>query len=114
MSGEGGRLQRLDRLRSRRDFQRVGSEGERRSTRHFIVLMAPTRSTETRSRLGITASRRVGNAVVRSRLKRGIREWFRLGRSSLPAGVDVVVIARRGASELSGREVADELGSLFP
>jgi ribonuclease P protein component len=46
------------------------------------------------TRLGITASRRVGPAVVRSLVKRRIREWFRRHRGELPVNRDIVVIAR--------------------
>lgn len=63
-------------------------------------------------RLGISASRRVGNAVVRNRVKRGVREWFRRQRETLPEGVDVVVIARRPAAELDGTGITRALESL--
>jgi ribonuclease P protein component len=46
-------------------------------------------------RLGISASRRLGGAVVRNRWKRLLREAFRLSRSQLPAGIDLVVIPRQ-------------------
>ena len=45
-------------------------------------------------RLGISASRRVGNAVVRNRWKRLLREAFRLTRQKLPQGIDLIVIPR--------------------
>lgn len=50
-------------------------------------------------RLGITVSKRVGNAVCRVRIKRLIRDIFRKERGRLPPSVDLVVIARRPAAE---------------
>lgn len=53
------------------------------------------------SRLGITASRKVGNAVVRNRLKRRLREWFRANRGDLAKPVDLIVMARPEGANLS-------------
>jgi ribonuclease P protein component len=64
-------------------------------------------------RLGVTASRKVGSAVVRNRVKRRVRDAFRRQRGLLPASTDVVVIARPSAAELSGPAVAEELARLF-
>lgn len=50
-------------------------------------------------------SRRVGNAVVRNRVKRRIREWFRRERGSIVPAFDLVVIARPPAAALSGSEM---------
>lgn len=63
------------------------------------------------TRLGITASRRVGSAVVRNRVKRQVREWFRVARSEIgPA--DIVVIARAAGARLESEEVRRELSRL--
>jgi ribonuclease P protein component len=48
------------------------------------------------SRLGLSVSRKVGNAVVRNRWKRLLREAFRLTRDHLPEGLDLIVIPRQG------------------
>jgi ribonuclease P protein component len=66
-------------------------------------------SKQGRARLGVTASRKVGNAVVRNRVKRRIREWFRLGGQELVAGIDLVVIARASAARLAGADTFVEL-----
>lgn len=50
------------------------------------------------TRLGLSVSRKVGNAVVRNKWKRTIRECFRLNRHDLPSGLDLVVRPRRGAT----------------
>jgi ribonuclease P protein component len=56
-------------------------------------------------RLGIVASRKVGNAVVRNRVKRLIREVFRRSSDARPAGVDLVVIPRPGFLDASYDEL---------
>jgi ribonuclease P protein component len=113
MAGAGASLRRADRLRSTRDFQRVGAAGVRAVSASFVVLVAPRRGPGEGSRLGITVTRRVGNAVVRNRLKRRVRETFRRHRESLGHPADVVVIARRGAAHVPARELDGELVTLF-
>jgi ribonuclease P protein component len=60
-------------------------------------------------RLGVTVSRKVGGAVVRNRVKRTLREWFRRTRSQLPDGTDWVVIARSAAAGVPSAELVEEL-----
>ena len=65
-----------------------------------------------RARLGVTVSRKVGNAVVRNRVKRQIREWFRRDGHALVAGCDIVVIARSSAAELSSADAHTQLSRI--
>lgn len=66
------------------------------------------------SRLGIVATRKVGNAVVRNRIKRLCRECFRQWPGFVPDGIDLVVIARDGASELTLGNVREEWSRARP
>ena len=60
-------------------------------------------------RLGVVASRKVGNAVKRARAKRLLREAYRRNRSSFDGEVDVILIARRGILTASWAEIVEEL-----
>jgi ribonuclease P protein component len=98
------------RIRRRADFVRVQSDGERASTRHFVLLVAANPDGEGRAcpRIGIVATRKVGNSVERSRIKRLCRECFRTWPGFVPDGIDLVVIARAGAHELDLGRVRGE------
>lgn len=111
MTGRTGRFTRADRLLHSREFQHVTRQGRRAASDAFVVLVALD-STGGRPRLGVTVSRRVGNAVVRNRVKRRIREWFRRERERLPAGAEVLVIARKEAALLSFQEGGRVLSTL--
>jgi ribonuclease P protein component len=91
----------------RRDFLRVQRDGAGAGTRSFVVVVL-AHEIAAPSRLGLVASRKAGNAVVRNRGKRLVREWFRLGYQD-HEGMDVVVILRAGASLLSFEQAQREL-----
>jgi ribonuclease P protein component len=97
------------RLRLRRvDFQRATGGGSRFVGRHFLLFVRD-RGDDGATRLGITVTRGVGNAVRRNRIKRLVREWFRL-RSYELGPCDLVVIAKRGfPGQLRLEDVARDL-----
>lgn len=106
MRGERG-YPKAVRIRRRREFLALQREGRRRHTAAFVVLTRPGASPTWR--LGVTVSSRVGNAVVRNRVKRLVREFFRQRRADLPGVSDVVVIAKPGAPSLTYAQAALEL-----
>jgi ribonuclease P protein component len=100
-----------NRLHRRAEFLWIQRAGARFQTDHFVVYAA--RLPESQAvRLGTTVSRRLGNAVMRNRIKRRIRECFRLSlRRKLPAGTALVVIGRARAGALEMQSVMGELDS---
>ena len=99
-----GPFRRVDRLLKSSEYGRVGREGRRVADPAFVLLVSERASDGAPQRIGITVSRKVGPAVVRNRVKRRVREWFRGARSKLRGGIDVVVIWRSAAAALSGRD----------
>lgn len=87
---------RAMRLRHQADFDRV-HRGNAYAADGILVVRASCNDM-TVSRLGVSLSRKAGNAVVRNRWKRLIREAFRLQQPALPTGLDLVVRPRRGAT----------------
>ncbi len=81
------------------------------AVRWFLAVVAPSRSG--RPRLGVTVSRRIGRSVQRNRIKRVVREFFRLNRQRLGGPWDVHVIARRGAAGRTNRMLFEALRELF-
>jgi len=107
------------RLRNRGEFKAVDAGGRRVSGRFLVLVARPNgRSTD---RLGIVASRRVGDAIVRNRAKRRLREVFRRrvladprASGDVARGLDVVAIAKSGiASAPFDAVTADFLAALL-
>ena len=101
-----------ERIRSSRDYRNVYRRGRRL---HGDVAVLHVRANDAgRPRLGLTASRRVGGAVVRNRLRRRVREHYRqqVRRDLLPA-VDMVVHLKPGAAAADRRSFYRELNRLF-
>ncbi|MEI9942372.1 MAG: ribonuclease P protein component [Pseudomonadota bacterium] len=95
-----GRFPSRCRVRKRVEFLKIQDGGLRVSTSRFVLILSASAAAHaSEPRLGITASRRVGNAVVRSRAKRLIREAFRSTRELWPPGIDLVVIVKRATGE---------------
>lgn len=115
------------RIKQRREFLRVQRGGRKHHVRHFIVFAlpqqpassdapqggdAPQVSEASPTRLGITVTRKVGNAVVRNRIKRLVREVFRQHRARLPVGLDLVFVAKQQAAQASFADVLDDFESI--
>ena len=93
------------------DYRAVSASGKRRVCGQFIILLR--KNERSRSRLGITVSRKVGHAVTRNRIKRIVRDYFRLNRDDLPGALDINVIARQATGTLDNAAIRNNLGRCF-
>ncbi len=101
-------LPRQAKLRVRREFLRVQGRGQRVHGRHLIAIVL--RGRPGGPRLGVTASKKVGNAVARNRTKRLVREAFRHARADWPDWLELVVIVRHSMVPLGLSVVQQDLG----
>jgi ribonuclease P protein component len=85
----------------------VLSKGQRLFTRHFILYVR--KSAKGVPRLGVTVSKKVGNAAVRNRIKRCVREAFRTHPLWFDEPVDLVVIAKTPGRPAKGQPAHDKL-----
>ena len=94
-------------LKSNIDFQHVYKNGKSYANKYLVMYVLENKK-ET-NRLGISVSKKVGNSIVRHRITRLIRESYRLHENIFNSGLDIVVIARNSASEVSYFEIESAL-----
>lgn len=105
-------LQREYRLKRRNDFRRVFRAGESFANRQFVVYAFP-RAEEGPPRIGISVSKKVGNAVTRNRVKRLVKEVTRQWVPVLRPQTDVVIIARIPVAKMDYHQVKSSLRHVF-
>lgn len=103
----GGSLKRRNRLLRRSQFSRAYELGLKFPGKFMTLWL--TRDPEACLRLGVVASKRVGNATQRNRAKRRLRESFRVNRDAFSGPVDVVIVAHRAILRAKWREIESEL-----
>jgi len=104
------RFHKREHLRLRRDFARV--LGGKCKAADAMLVVYVVRNDLNWSRIGISVSKRIGNAVRRHHVKRKIREAFRRNKADLLGGLDIVCMARPAAAD-EGVDVAVSLRKLI-
>ncbi|NVM57724.1 MAG: ribonuclease P protein component [Desulfobacterales bacterium] len=104
-------MKKAERISRRADFQRLARYGRRIHRDHFVVLYS--RNSLGNLRLGVTVNKKVGRAVIRNRIKRLVRERFRVSKAMFDGTYDINVVAKTGAAELSSQEITQTLEGIF-
>jgi len=103
-----GREHRISRTA---DFWKDRRKRKKFDTEHFLLILR--KNNKDARRLGLVVGRKVGGAVSRNRIKRLIREFFRLNKEKIPESSDLIVLAKKDIRIKGYREVFDELGVIF-
>lgn len=102
---------RTERLRGKKNFDRIYREGRVYQTR-YIVLFCLREGVEGRKAAFVT-SKKLGNAVTRNRIRRRLREAYRKIKAKLPETVHLVFVCRKGMAELKWESLLGEIDSVL-
>jgi ribonuclease P protein component len=105
-------LPKRRRLATQRHFRAVYQQGRRAGGEWLTVVVRRRRDGDGDARVGVSVSKDHGGAVRRNKLKRLLREAFRLERQRLPAAIDVVLIPRQRADDFPLGALRAELAAL--
>ena len=100
------RFPRTARLLRPAEYAKVYARKRTAAAGPIVVYAAANDTADGRARLGLSVSRRIGNAVVRNRWKRVLREAFREVRGDLPPGHDFIVVVRSGLAPAGAAEAS--------
>lgn len=94
-------------LKKNEDFREVYKKRKSKADKRFVVYKL-NNNTEY-NRLGISVSKKVGNSVVRHRIKRLVKEVYRTNESLMEKGLDIIVVARKDSYNATFNEVSKSL-----
>ena len=92
-----------DTLKKNYEFQRLYSKGKSAVSPYLVVYVRKTKRSV--NRIGITVSTKLGKAVVRNRVRRRLREIYRLNEEAFKTGLEMVIVARVKAVKASYRQL---------
>lgn len=105
------RFTKKERITRAQEFRRVMKSGRRLTSKNFILFCQDNENPF--HRLGIVVKKEVGTATVRNRIKRYIREFFRLHKHRINRSCDIVLLVKKGCSIHRYTEAEEELRGLF-
>lgn len=94
-------------LKKNHQFQFVYKYGRSYANKYLVMYVKENGAGK--NRIGISVSKKVGNSVVRHRVTRLLRESYRLHEAVFNSGLDIVIVARRGAASAGYEEIKDAL-----
>ena len=100
-----------ERLLKRIEYVRLSNSEKKIHSSHFIVVTGTNRLK--RTRIGITVTKRVGNAVTRNRIKRLVREFFRNNKNKIKENLDINIIAKMSVKSVPTEKVFKSLNDIF-
>ncbi|MGQ9645716.1 MAG: ribonuclease P protein component [Thermodesulfobacteriota bacterium] len=105
------RFTKKERIQHPLEFRKIMKGGKRVQSKHFVLFFLENQLGF--HRLGIVVKKEIGPATYRNRIKRYLREFFRLHKAELKGSLDIILLARKPDVLRNFREVEEELKGLF-
>ena len=99
-------MNRFPSIKKNEEFRRIYRSGKSCANDSLIMYVLKQEDNKENKRIGISASKKIGNSVIRHRVARVLRECFRLHRDELKSGYDIVVIARQPAAAMGYEDMS--------
>ncbi|WP_285813503.1 MULTISPECIES: ribonuclease P protein component [Staphylococcus] len=100
-------MEKAYRIKKNSDFQMIYKRGKSVANRQFVIYTKTNKDLE-HFRLGISVSKKLGNAVVRNKIKRAIRENFKVHKNDI-IPIEIIVIARQPAKDMNTIQIQSSL-----
>ena len=104
-------MKAINRLKKNEDFRRIYKK--KRSMANKLLIIYILENKYEYNRIGFTVSKKVGKSVIRNRVKRILRESYRLNEEKILQGYDIIIVARNTASKASYKEIESAMLHLF-
>lgn len=105
----GDYMKKEYRIKKNDEFQRVFKKGKSFANRQFVVYKLRREKEDTHFRIGLSVSKKIGNAVCRNHVKRCIRQTFHELEQEIEQGNDYIIIARKPAANMDFHEIKKSL-----
>src|SRR5699024_7196077 len=101
-------MRKIHRLKSNNDFQNVFQNGKSFANRQLVLYYLPKRD-QASFRVGLSVSKKIGNAVVRNQIKRYLRQAFHEMETQIEQSYDFVIIARKPTKDMNYHQIKKSL-----
>lgn len=106
-------MKKTEAIKLNREFKSLYYRGGCQVSKRLVFYFRKNKRNKDINRLGLTVSKKVGNAVVRNKVRRLIKENWRLREENICTGYDIVIVARASAATSSYAEIGKDIDYLF-
>jgi ribonuclease P protein component len=105
------RFTKEERLALPQDFRRVMKSGKKLASKHYLLFLLENERGY--HRLGIVTKKEIGSASLRNRMKRYLREFFRLHKNQIKGHLDMIILVKKGSLPSRYKETEEELREIL-